>query len=164
MAIHNVFISHYSGDVERMRRLKELLAKHDCDVRNSSAEEDKGGVLKHRGHEVSNETIARYLRRGIKWAGALIVIIGEHTHERSWVNWEIKEAAQQGKQIIGIYDLGCKNDVELPEAYKRYGGSPIGWGSIDKLSDMLDGKVPVPEAPDCTPSGPIYNMIHIICQ
>ena len=164
MATHNVFISHYSGDVNRLRRLKERLAEHDCDVRNSSAEEDKGGVLKRRGHEVSDATIARYLRRGLKWAGTLIVIIGEHTHERPWVNWEIKEAARQGKQIIGIYDQGCKNNVELPEAYKRYGGSPIGWGSLDRLSDMLDGKVPIPEAPDCSPRHPIYNIIPIDCN
>ena len=82
MASHNVFMSHYSGDVNRLRRLKELLAQHDCDVRNSSAEEDKGGVLRRHGHEVSDATIARYLRRGIKWAGSVIVIIGEHTHER----------------------------------------------------------------------------------
>ena len=146
MATHNVFISHYSGDVNRLRRLKERLAEHDCDVRNSSAEEDKGGVLKHRGHVVSDATIARYLHRGLKWAGTLIVVIGEHTHERPWVNWEIQQAAKMGKQIIGIYDQGCKNNVELPEAYKRYGGSPIGWGSLDKLSDMLDGKVPVPDS------------------
>lgn len=164
MASHNVFMSHYSGDVNRLRRLKELLAQHDCDVRNSSAEEDKGGVLRRHGHEVSDATIARYLRRGIKWAGSVIVIIGEHTHERPWVNWEIREAARQGKQIIGIYDWNCKDKVELPEAYKRYGGSPIGWNSLEKLSDMLDGKVPVPEAPDCTPSVPIYNIIHIVCK
>ena len=160
MATHNVFMSHYSGDVERLRNLKGRLKDHDCKVRNSAAEEDvDGGLIRH-GKQVSKATIANYLRARIKWAGTLIVIIGEHTHERPWVNWEIREAARQGKQIIGIYDWNCKDKVELPEAFKRYGGSPIGWNSLEKL----DGKVPVPEAPDCTPSGPIYNMIHIICQ
>lgn len=162
MANHNVFMSHYSGDVDRLRRLKNLLALAGADVRNSSAEEDKDGGVVRRGHRVSDAVIARYLRRGIKWAGAVIVIIGKETHNRPWVNWEIKQAHNMGKQIIGIYDWNCK-DAELPEAYKRYGGSPIGWGSIDKLADMLDGKVPVPEAPDGTPSGPIYNIIHIKC-
>lgn len=161
--MHNVFISHYSGDVERLRRLKELLTDADSIVRNSSAEEDKDGGLVRRGHQVSDATIARYLRAGIKWAGTVILIIGKETHNRPWVNWEIKEAHNQGKQIIGIYDKGCK-DAELPEAYKRYGGSPIGWGSIDKLAGMLDGKVPVPEAPDGAPSCPIYNIIHIACR
>lgn len=162
--IHNVFISHYSGDVQRLRDLKDRLAARGCLARNSSAEEDKDGGLVRHGRKVSDTVIARYLRMGIKWAKTLIVIIGEHTHERQWVNYEIRQAYLQGKQIIGIYDYGCKNDVDLPETYKRYGGSPIGWNSIDKLAGMLNGEVPVPEAPDSTPSGPIYNMKHIICK
>lgn len=162
--IHNVFISHYSGDVQRLRDLKDRLAACGCTARNSSAEEDKDGGLMRHGHQVSDATIARYLRAGIKWAKTLIVIIGEHTHERAWVNYEIRNAHLQGKQIIGIYDYGCKDKVELPEAYKRYGGSPIGWNSLGKLSGMLNGDVPIPEAPDNTPSGPIYNIIPIICR
>lgn len=162
--IHNVFISHYSGDVQRLRDLKDRLAANGCIARNSSAEEDKDGGLVRHGHRVSDETIARYLRAGIKWAKTLIVIIGEHTHERPWINYEIRNAYSQGKQIIGIYDWGCKNNVELPDAFKRYGGSPIGWNSLDKLQGMLNGEVPVPEAPNGTPAGPIYNMIHIICK
>lgn len=163
MAIHNVFISHYSGDVQRLRVLKNRLAANGCVVRNSSAEEDRDGGLVRHGHRLSDKTIARYLRSGIKWAKTLIVIIGEHTHERPWVNYEIRNAYLQGKQIIGIYDWDCKNEVELPEAYKRYGGTPIGWNSLDKLSGMLNGEVPVPEAPDGTPSAPIYDIKYIEC-
>lgn len=162
--IHNVFISHYSGDVQRLRDLKDRLAAHGCTVRNSSAEEDKDGGLVRHGHRVSDATIARYLRAGVKWAKTLIVIISEHTHERPWVNYEIYNAHLQGKQIIGIYDWGCSNNVELPEAFKRYGGSPIGWNSLDKLTGMLNGEVSIPESPDGTPSGPINNMIHIVCK
>lgn len=162
--MYNVFISHYSGDVQRLRDLKNRLIAAGCKVRNSSAEEDKEGGLVRAGKPVSDATIARYLRARIKWSGTFIVVIGEHTHERPWVNYEIKKAAQMGKQIVGIYDYGCKDKVELPEAYKRYGGSPIGWNSLDKLSDIIKGKVTAPEAPDSTPSGPIYNIIHIVCK
>ena len=91
-------------------------------------------------------------------------MIGEHTHERPWVNYEIREAHRQGKQIVGIYMHGCKNNVELPEAYKRYGGSPLGWNSLDKLGDIIKGKVVAPEAPDGSPAAPIYNIIHIKCN
>lgn len=157
-------MSHYSGDVQRLRDLKDRLAAIGCTVRNSSAEEDKDGGLMRHGHRVSDETIARYLRAGIKWAKTLIVIIGEHTHERPWVNYEIRNAYLQGKQIVGIFDHGCLNNVELPEAYKRYGGSPIGWNSLGKLAGMLDGEVTIPEKPDGTPAVPIHNMKHIICK
>ena len=58
--------------------------------------------------------------------------------------------------------LICDN-VELPEAYKRYGGSPMGWNSLDKLENIINGEVLPPEAPDGTPAGPIANIIHIKC-
>ncbi len=160
---HNVFISHYSGDVERMRHLKERLSAIGCDVRNSSVEEDKDNKIVHKGRHISDKVVARYLRNGIKWASTFIVIIGEHTHERPWVNYEIYKAYLQGKPIIGIYDYGCANNVELPEAYKKFGSSPIGWNSLDKLKDILRGNAAPPECPDGSPAGPIYNIIHIQC-
>lgn len=162
--IHNVFISHYSGDVQRLRDLKNYLRAKGCKVRNSSAEEDKEGGVIRNGKKVEDATIAKYLRARIKWSGTFIVIIGEHTHERPWVNYEIKKAHDMGKQIVGIYDWNCKDKVELPEAYKKYGGSPLGWGSIEKLGIIIKGEVTAPEAPDGTPADPIFNMKHIICQ
>jgi hypothetical protein len=162
--LHNVFISHYSGDVQRLRDLKSLLRRKGCKVRNSSAEEDNVGGLVRNGKQVADSTIARYLKARINWAGTFIVIIGEHTHERPWVNYEIKKAHDMGKQIVGIYAWDCKEKVEIPEAYKRYGGSPLGWGSIEKLGGIIKGNVVPPEAPDCSPSGPIYNIIHIVCK
>ena len=85
--LHNVFISHYSGDVQRTRELQERLAANGCIVRNSAAKEDEGGIIRNKkGKQVSDAVIARYLKMRINWAGTFIVIIGEHTHERAWVN------------------------------------------------------------------------------
>ena len=156
--MHNIFISHYGEDEASLDRLKQRLGEHGCDVRNSSVEKKK-----YRPYKVSDATIARYLRMCIRWAKTFIVMIGEHTYERPWVNYEIREAARQGKTIVGIYMHGCVNNVELPEAYKRYGGSPLGWNSLDKLEGIINGDVLPPEAPDGTPAGPIANIIHIKC-
>ena len=90
--LHNVFISHYSGDVQRTRELQERLAANGCTVRNSAAKEDEGGIIRNKkGKLVSDAVIARYLKMRINWAGTFIVIIGEHTHERAWVNYEIEQ-------------------------------------------------------------------------
>ena len=156
---HNIFISHYGEDEASLDSLKQRLRDSGCDVRNSSVEKKD-----YRPYKVTDATIARYLRRCIRWAGTFIVMIGEHTFERPWVNYEIRQAYLQGKNIVGIYMHGYKGKVELPEAYKRYGGSPIGWNSLDKLSGIIEGKVVPPESPDCSPSGPIYNIIHIVCK
>lgn len=156
--IHNVFISHYGNDEASLDTLRNRLKDLGCTVRNSSVEKKD-----YRDKRVSDATIAKELRAGIKWAGTFIVLIGEHTHERPWVNYEIRNAYLQGKNIVGIFKNGCKDSVELPEAFKRYGGPTLGWRSLDKLREIMDGKCPLPETPSGIPRTPIYNIIHIKC-
>lgn len=159
--LHNVFISHYGEDEKQLDSLKQNLKNHGCDARNSSVEKKK-----YRPYKVTDATIARYLRICIRWAKTFIVMIGEHTHERPWVNYEIRQAARQGKTIIGIYEHGCKDDVELPGAFKEYGGTTLGWNSVDKLIDVIEGKATVNEKPDGMPvtGHTSYPMIHIKCN
>lgn len=157
----HIFISHYGEDEPQLDRLKERLRSCGCDIRNGSVEKKD-----YRPYKVTDATIARYLRMLIKWSGTVVVMIGEHTHERPWVNYEIREAYRQGKKIVGIYEYGCKDEVELPEAYKRYGGTVLGWNSVDKLADVINGKCPPPEKPDGSrvEQGPISNIIHVKCK
>ncbi len=162
---NNVFICHHSADVPKLRDLLDNLRSKGYDVRSSSLQEDKDNKVVHKGKHVADATVARYIRRAIKWAGTFIVLIGEHTHERAWVNYEIRNAHFQGKKIIGVYKYGCAQTAELPEAYKRYGTSPIGWNSMDKLAGIIQGNVVPPELPDGTPTTKsIYPMIYIECK
>lgn len=162
---NNVFICHHSADVPKLRDLLNNLRSKGYDVKSSSLQEDKDNKVVHKGKHVADATVARYIRRAIKWAGTFIVLIGEHTHERAWVNYEIRNAHFQGKKIIGVYKYGCAQTAELPEAYKRYGTSPIGWNSMDKLAGMIQGNVVPPELPDGTPTTKsIYPMIYIECK
>ena len=159
--LHNICISHDGEDEKSLDSLKQRLRDHGCNVRNSSVEKKK-----YRPYRVKDETIARYLRICIRWAKTFIVMIGEHTHERKWVNYEIRQAARQGKTIVGVYMKGCKNDVELPGAFKQYGGTTIGWNSTDKLIDIIEGNMAVYEKPDGMPvTGSVsYPMIYIKCK
>ena len=162
---NNVLICHHSADVPKLRDLLDNLRSKGYDVRSSSLQEDKDNKVVHKGKHVADATVARYIRRAIKWAGTFIVLIGEHTHERAWVNYEIRNAHFQGKKIIGVYKYGCAQTAELPEAYKRYGTSPIGWNSMDKLAGMIQGNVVPLELPDGTPTTKsIYPMIYIECK
>ena len=162
---NNVFICHHSADVPKLRDLLDNLRSKGYDIRSSSLQEDKDNKVVHKGKHVADATVARYIRRAIKWAGTFIVLIGEHTHERAWVNYEIRNAHFQGKKIIGVYKYGCAQTAELPEAYKRYGTSPIGWNSMDKLAGMIQVYVVPPELPDGTPTTKsIYPMIYIECK
>ncbi len=60
---------------------------------------------KYRPYKVTDATIARYLRICICWAKTFIVMIGEHTHERKWVNYEIR----QGLKVACLEGIAYRN-------------------------------------------------------
>ncbi len=82
----------------------------------------------------------------MSWAGTVIVLVGKETHTRRWVNWEINEAKEQGKNIVGVYEHGLKDKVELPDALKNYGTSQVGWDS-NSIINALNGN-PTFQNPD----------------
>lgn len=155
---NNVFISHHGKDDEHVQRLKQRLKDSGYNIRNSSIDSTK-----HHPTRPSDAVVARYLRKGISWAGTFICLIGDKTHTRPWVNYEIRQAYLQGKQIVGIYKHGCTNTAELPEAYKKYGGATIGWNSLDKLGKIMSGEIIPTETPSGASREPIYNIIRVQC-
>lgn len=156
--IHNIFISHYGQDDEHVQRLKNRLKDRGNEIRNSSIDSTK-----YRNKIPSDSVIARLLKIRINWAGTFICLIGEDTHTRPWVNYEVEQAHLKGKYIVSIYKHGCANSVELPEAIKAYGGPIIGWNSLDKLENIMNGDAPPMEYPDGTNRMPIFNIKRIPC-
>nr|WP_315212957.1 TIR domain-containing protein [uncultured Flavobacterium sp.] len=156
---HNVFISHHGKDDEYVQRLKQRLINNGCQIRNGSIDSTK-----HKDGRIPNDAVvSRLLRRGISWAGTFICLIGKDTHSRPWVNYEIRQAHLQGKKIVGVYAHGIANNVELPEAFKKYGGPVMGWNSLDKLGDVITGDNIPNQKPDGTPSAPLYKIDRVKC-
>lgn len=154
----NIFISHRGEDDDSVQRLKERLREGGYDVRNSSVDSTK-----HQDIRPPDDVIRKDLSDGINWAGTFICLIGPDTHNSHWVNYEIEQAHIMGKKIVGIYIHGSSESVEIPEAFKKYGGPPIGWNSLDKLMDVLDGKSIPAENPDGTIRSPIYKIARVKC-
>jgi hypothetical protein len=73
----------------------------------------------------------------ISWAGKVIVLIGKRTHTRPWVDWEIRQANKQGKQIIGIYAPGA-TDADIPPALEDYSTKIVSWDA-DQIIQALEG-------------------------
>lgn len=157
---YNVFISHHGKDDDKCQKLKQRLIAKGYHIRNYSVDSTKH----HDRKRPSDAVIQRYLRRQISWAGTFICLIGKETHSREWVNYEIRKAYLQGKKIVGIYSHGNKDLVELPEAFKKYGGPLIGWNSLDKLGAIMQDKEFPVENPDGKPRSPIYKLPKIKCN
>jgi hypothetical protein len=140
--VRNVFVSHHHKDDASVDGLTKILSGKGYKLRNSSIRvkpENQKRLDQIDQKKVSDRTIERLLRMKMRWAGQVIVVIGKETHQRPWVNWEIKVAHQLGKPIIGVYENGLKGRVEIPENLKKYETSRVAWRS-DSIIDALEGK------------------------
>lgn len=75
-------------------------------VRNIGAVEGDKPVNGNKWEEVkykSDATIKNWIDKNLKDKSCLIVLIGEKTSERDWVNYEINRAWDLGKAVCGIY-------------------------------------------------------------
>lgn len=133
MNARNVFISHYGEDDAHVQNMKALLDNKGCTLRNSSIDSTKPNDAKNAAY------ITSLLRDGIQWAGCVIVLVGNNTHTRPWVDQEIEMANRQGKRIIGVYARGC-TDATLPSNFELFGDALVGWNA-DKILAAIDGTV-----------------------
>lgn len=133
---YNIFISHYHADDKHVQSLKSKLIDKGHNVRNFSVDSTN-----HKdGRRPSDAVIKRYLDIRIKASSTVICLLGPDTHKRPWVNYEIRKAYLEGKKIIGVYTHGNTDNVQLPDAFKKYGTSTLGANSINKLGDIISGK------------------------
>ncbi len=160
MSIKNVFISHHHKDDALVDKMTSLLSKNGCEIRNSSIRAKPANQERLDKGLVKEKTIERLLRMKMSWAGTVSVLVGKETHTRPWVNWEIKEAQRQGKNIVGVYEQGLKDKVELPEALKSYGTSQVGWNA-ESIINAVNGNS-IFQNPDGSLS-PRQDGDHAVC-
>ncbi len=158
--IKNVFVSHHHKDDASVDGLTSMVSGKGYQLRNSSIRVKPENQKRIDSKQISDKTIARLLRMKMRWASQVIVVIGKETHQRDWVNWEIKAAHQLGKPIIGVYENGLKDQVEIPENLKKYATSIVGWRS-DSVVNALEGKTQF-QNPDGSPS-PKIDGGNVIC-
>lgn len=148
--IKNVFVSHHHKDDASVDGLTAMVSAKGYQLRNSSIRVKPENQKRIDNKQISDKTIARLLRMKMRWASQVIVVIGKETHQRDWVNWEIKAAHQLGKPIIGVYENGLKDQVEIPKNLRKYATSIVGWRS-ESVVDALEGKIQF-QNPDGSPS------------
>ena len=158
--IKNVFVSHHHKDDASVDGLSSMLSGKNYQLRNSSIRVNPDNQNRLDQKKVSDKTIERLLRMKMRWASQVIVIIGKETHTRSWVNWEIKVAHQLGKPIIGVYENGLKEKVEIPENLDKYATSIVGWRA-DSVIDALEGGSQF-QNPDGSPQPKVTGR-NIVC-
>lgn len=72
----------------------------------------------------------------IKQCNVHVTMIGEETHSREAVDWEIRKAIELGKPVIGIRIHREKNHI-IPPALKEVNAKIMDW-NLDELQAEID--------------------------
>ncbi len=155
----NVFISHYRKDEKYIEKLKKDLGKRGgYKLNNYSIDSSKE-------NNASDESyIKQMLGKHMDSASVLICLVGDKTHTRPYVDWEIEHAMRKDKRIIGVY-LPSEENADLPENLDKYADAVVSWKE-EKIIAAIGG-----ENIFCNPDGtqrssnPSYgDMKRVSCQ
>jgi hypothetical protein len=141
----NVFISHHHADDEHVGGLTKLLDRQSFQIRNSSIRAKPSNQARLDKKQIPEATLKRLLRMKMSWASTVIVLVGKETHQRPWVDWEIRKANELGKRIVGVFTRGG-TEADIPAAFEEYGDALVNWNS-DSVIQAIEGTNSPFEAP-----------------
>lgn len=124
---HKVFISFHIDDEAQVNLLRHQ-------AKNSDKLEFDDRSLK----EPFDEKWKTQCTERIKKSDILIVAIGEHTHEREDVLWEIKKAHELGVPVIGMTIYNDKNH-KVPQSMIDHKDRVVLW-NLELIQSELDKK------------------------
>lgn len=157
----HLFISHHHKDDSLVDKFTKLLGGNGWDVRNSSIRAKPASQEKLKNGMVKDEVIRRLLRMKISWASTVVVLIGDRTHTRPWVNWEIDQAHAQGKRIVGVFEQGGK-EFEIPTSLEKYASAIVGWNA-NSIQNAVDSGKNSFENPDGSNRSPVNASPTSVC-
>ena len=140
----NILISHMGEDEDGIGKLKELAARHGLTVRDSSIGAEGANRAGDRDYVVNN-----VIRPCIDWCSTLVVYITRRTKDSAWIDDEVRQAANGGKRIVGVWadgHVGC----ELPDSLAGTAETVVaqrGKRVIDALSQGFTGAEETGERP-----------------
>jgi len=99
-----VFYSfHFEQDSRRVAQIRNIGVIEG----NKPASSNEWETVKQGG----NRAIKQWIDASLQNRSCLIVLIGEHTSERKWVNYEIEQAYNKGMGILGIFIHNIKDPL-----------------------------------------------------
>jgi hypothetical protein len=91
------FSFHHKGDKQRIKTVRSTKAVADYKM-NPLFDRSKWESIKRQGDHAIRDWIDGELRD----ASVTVVLIGEETGNKKWVNYEIQKSKELGKGVIGV--------------------------------------------------------------
>lgn len=102
MAKRQVFFSfHYAPDNWRVSQVRNVGQIED----NKSLSDNKWEEVKKKGQEA----IQDWIDENLKYRSCTVILVGEDTAKRKWIDYEIEKSWNDGKGLVGIHIHNLKN-------------------------------------------------------
>ncbi len=128
-----VFYSfHFDNDVFRVQQIRNIGVIEG----NEPVKSNEWETIKRNGEKA----VENWIDENIKGKDIVVVLVGERTHERPWVDYEIRKAWELGKPVMGIYihNIKCiKNGVcnKGKNPFEKYNIRGVNFSTIVKCYD-----------------------------
>lgn len=123
MAKRQVFYSfHFDNDVMRVQAIRQIGVLEG----NTPVAPNKWEEIKQKGEKAVED----WIDENMKYKNCVIVLVGQQTAQRKWVNREIEKAWEKGKGLMGVYI----HNIKCP----RNGTCAQGVNPFDRF--RVDGK------------------------
>jgi len=126
-----VFYSfYYKEDVTRVSQVRQIgVLEGNRPATDNDWEAVTGG---------GDPAIERWINNQLQGRSCTVVLVGENTANRKWINYEIIKSWNEGMGVVGIYIHGLKN---INGYIARKGANPFDYislkGSGTKLSNIV---------------------------
>ena len=102
MAKRQVFYSfHFDNDVFRVQQIRNMGVLEG----NEPVSANEWETVKRGG----KDAIEKWIEDTMYYKSCVVVLVGEETYKRTWVQHEIKKAWKDGKGLLGIYIHNLKD-------------------------------------------------------
>lgn len=92
---------HYNNDVFRVQQIRNIGSLEE----NKPISANEWETVKKGGEAA----IEKWIDDNMKYRSCVVVLIGEETSKRPWVQYEIKKAWKDGKGLLGIHINNLKD-------------------------------------------------------
>lgn len=130
MASRQVFYSfHFDNDVMRVQQIRNIGVIEDNKPVSANDWED----VKKKG----KDAIEKWIDDNMKYRSCVVVLVGEETAKRQWVQYEIIKGWNDGKGVLGIYihNIKCPRNGKCSQGSNPFDNVTFKDGS--KLSSVV---------------------------
>lgn len=154
MAKVPVFYSfHYDNDVFRVQQIRNM----DVIEGDEPVLPTAWGQIKRRG----DDAVERWIDESMKYKRCVLVLVGEETANRRWVQYEIKKAYESRKGLLGVYvhNLKCPRTGQCAK-----GANPFDMFTVKGRRERLSTVIPCYDPGHDAYAGIAANLAHWVAR